>query len=161
MNISGFTLWDSDLSTPRHTFHTDTVLNPYEPIVVFGGGTVSGFFGIQVQVASNDDVGMQWGLDLDADNDHVILMNNLGSPIFEVEYDSNEDSIDDQSLTRFPDLSGSFLGHGSAEGSIGAFSPGTRVNGEPFGAPVPIPGAAWLLGSGLISLGGFSRKFKG
>lgn len=48
------------------------------------------------------------------------------------------------------------------ENTLGAFltvqTPGASL--ELFGNPVPIPGAAWLFGSGLIGLVGFARRKK-
>ncbi|HYJ85638.1 MAG TPA: Calx-beta domain-containing protein, partial [Pyrinomonadaceae bacterium] len=47
------------------------------------------------------------------------------------------DSDDNQSLTRAPDISGSFTKHGPATGGARLFSPGTQFNGSPFSACGP------------------------
>lgn len=47
------------------------------------------------------------------------------------------------------------------DGSITASASIFNITVEPYSAiPTPIPGAAWLLGSGLIGLAGFSRRKK-
>lgn len=158
IDISGYTLWDSDFPTARHTFTAGTVLASYEPIVVFGGGAPTGFSGIQVQVAINSDPGIQFGLGLSDSSDQIILRDALNNVVFDVFYDSNVDAISGQSLTLSPDLLGNFVGHGSAAGALGSFSPGTLVDGSAFAAPVPIPAAVWLFGSALGLLGWMRRK---
>lgn len=40
------------------------------------------------------------------------------------------------------------------------FGPDNDMEVDAIGAPVPIPGAVWLLGSGLIALVGFKRRFR-
>lgn len=159
IDISGYSLWESDLGTARHVFPSGTILNSYEPIVIFGGG-VPNLPGIQTQTASNADPGIAFGLGLSDATDRVILRDSSNNIVFDIEYDSTVDAITDQSLTRSPDLTGSYVGHSSAQGSLSSFSPGTFINGAPISAPVPIPSAVWLFGSGLLGFIGMAKRKK-
>jgi len=70
---------------------------------------------------------------------------------------------DNQSLTRDPDISGSFVKHTTATNSVGAaFSPGTRIDGSSFfstyihtvqgdGAASPLDGAAGVVIEGVVA----------
>ena len=57
-----------------------------------------------------------------------------------------------------PSSFGSLLFHYSAE--IPSSIIGQDVSSDFIQSPVPVPGALWLLGSGLIGLAGIRRKFK-
>lgn len=160
IDISGYTLWESNLGNARHTFASGTVLDSYEPIVIFGGGAPTGFSVLQVQVADNTDAGIQFGLHLDDITDRIILKDASDNIVFDAEYNSSIDSIVDQSLTRSPDVTGLFVGHDTASGGSASYSPGTLVNGSEFAPPVPVPAAVWLFGSGLIGLIGVARRQK-
>jgi hypothetical protein len=59
--------------------------------------------------------------------------------------------------TEGPDLDGCWFGELSA--GLGTPAPGGWTRTE-VGAPVPIPGAIWFLGSGLIGLIGIRKKLK-
>jgi hypothetical protein len=60
-----------------------------------------------------------------------------------------------------------YINEGGAEAIVGAKVQGIPVpdggstSGEIKDTPVPIPGAAWLLGPGLLSLIGFRKKYLG
>jgi len=124
-DISGWTI--SDLVAVRHTFPPGTILAPGQAIVVFGGGTLASFSDFSpalVQLASTGFLGF----------------NNTGDSAFLMDGASVIDSVDfgsdpapgGQSITRDPDLTGSFVAHGSATGSTTDFSPGTRIDGTDF-----------------------------
>lgn len=132
IDISGYTLWESNLSTARHTFPAGTVLNSFEAIVVFGGGSPSGFTGIKVQMALNNDAGILYGLNLDDAFDRIALRDISGNTIFDVQYNSVTDAVFDQSITRAPDLIGAYVGHDLATEAIGRYSPGTKIDGTAF-----------------------------
>ena len=106
VDISGYKLFESDLSTPRHVFPEGTVLNSFEVIVVFGGGNPTGFTGLKVQTSTNEDAGILFGLDLGDANDRIILQDASGNIIFDIEYNSSIDNVYGQSITRSPDLTG-------------------------------------------------------
>jgi hypothetical protein len=60
-----------------------------------------------------------------------------------------------------------YINEGGADAIVGAkvqgilALDGSSISGDIKGSPVPIPGAAWLLGPGLLSLIGFRKKYLG
>jgi len=132
-DISGWTLADG--FSVRHTFPAGSIVADGCSIVVFGGGTPTGAFGIsQVQTASSGALGLNNGGD-------SVTLNNGVSDVATAGYGS--EGGDNQSLTRDPDISGAMLvKHSSATGSGGAlYSPGTLVDGTQFsGCP-----SAWVI----------------
>ncbi|HEX8143239.1 MAG TPA: Calx-beta domain-containing protein [Pyrinomonadaceae bacterium] len=139
ISLSGWTLRTRTLTgtteTTRHTFAAGTALPASEAIVVFGGGTfdpVNPLFGCaQVVKASTA------GLSLTNGGLTIILRDAAGNLVTQLTYGgtTNLSGDQNQSLTRSPDITGSFALHTAASGSGGRrFSPGTRVNGAPFGS---------------------------
>ncbi|MEW4922207.1 lamin tail domain-containing protein [Algibacter sp. 2305UL17-15] len=122
LDISGYTI--SDASALRHTFPASTIIPANSMLVVFGGGTPTGPFGGSiVQVASEGELNFSNGGDV------VTIANTLGDEV--VVFDSataGADVSDDQSVTRDPDISGSFVIHTTANPSL-LFSPGLKGNG--------------------------------
>lgn len=143
LDISGWSL--SDAVQLRHTFPSNSIIPADCSVVVFGGGTPTGSFGgAVVQTASSGAVGLNNGGD-------TITLEDGASSTLEVVYGS--EGGNNQSLTREPDITGSFVLHSDAAASGGAlYSPGTMLDGTPFsgctfGTPVTImeiQGAAHL-----------------
>ena len=127
VNLYGYTL--SDAYGVRHTFSSIT-LNPNEAIIVFGGGSPTGFLTYAFTASTGS-------LELNNTGDDVILKNNSGYTIDSYTYGS--EAGDNQSITRDPDLTGSsFVKHSTATGSEGSlFSPGNHIDGSPFSIPPP------------------------
>ncbi|HIQ04221.1 MAG TPA: DUF11 domain-containing protein [Anaerolineae bacterium] len=127
IDLSNWTL--SDAAMMRHTFAAGTTLPAYSAIVVYGGGTPScDYHGAQAVTSSTG------GLGLSNSGDTVTLKDDGGTTIDDHTYGS--EGGQNQSITRDPDLTGAFVLHSTASGSGGAlFSPGTRVDGTPFGPP--------------------------
>jgi hypothetical protein len=125
IDISGWTFTVND--TVRHTFPEGTVLPATCGIVVFGGGTPTGNFGgCLVQVASTGSlVLLNTGATIKLQDDSLLI--DAYTYIGDM-------ADDDQSLTRFPDLTGPvFVRHSEVPAAAGAlFSPGTLVDGSPF-----------------------------
>lgn len=130
VDVSGWTL--SDNTIDRHTFPAGTTLSAGCGIVVFGGGTPTGTFGdMEVQTAGT--------LSLNNGGDTLTL--NDGTS--DVASETYPGTVDNQSITRDPDGTGSFVAHSTATGSGGAlFSPGTQISGTNFpgcgGEPVAV-----------------------
>ena len=135
IDISGYTLWESDRGTARHVFPEGTVLSSFEVITVFGGGSPAVAVGTKVQIALNNDVGIPVGLDLDDAGDQIVLRDALGNVIFDIGYDATTDDVNDHSITRSPDLTGPYVGHDGAVGATDIFSPGTKIDGTSFLVP--------------------------
>jgi len=129
VDISGYTLRDG-VGT-RHTFAQGTVVPAREAVVVFGGGTPTGDFG---NAAANGLVftASTGALGLNNTGDTVTLADDLGATVQAVTYGSEGGK--NASLVRDPDYSNApFVLHTVATGSGGSrFSPGTRINGQPF-----------------------------
>lgn len=124
IDLSGYTL--NDATELRHTFPNGTILQPNDAVVVFGGGTPTGFDFYDVQIASSGALG------LNNSGDDIVLKDADGLIVVSVTYGS--DAGDNQSLTRDPDISGtSFVKHSDATGSGGSlFSPNKTISGTEF-----------------------------
>ncbi|RMD95280.1 MAG: choice-of-anchor D domain-containing protein, partial [Calditrichaeota bacterium] len=131
VDLSGWTV--SDALKVRHTFAAGVMLQPGESIIVFGGGTPTGFFGhAQVTTASTGS------LALNNSGDTVTLKDSVGNTVDEHAYGS--EGGQDQSLTRNPDGSGDFARHSTIASANGAlFSPGTQIDGTPFPGAKNLP----------------------
>src|SRR6185503_20170099 len=95
-------------------------------------------------------------LSLNNDGDTISLKDNASTVIEFVTYGAAEGGAN-QSITRSPDVSGSFATHSSAPGSGGRlFSPGTRLDGSLFTAPNPLIGSiapdSAVAGSGAVTI---------
>ena len=81
LDLSGYKIFDADrfaLGTPNHQFPENTLINPGQAVVVFGGGTPNGTFGAaQVFVASNQV------LNLNNSGDFMTLTDSLNNVILE------------------------------------------------------------------------------
>ena len=138
INISGWkvlTRATSGAETTRHTFAAGTTLPSGEAIVVFGGGNFNpsdGVFGCaQVVKASSG------GLSLTNSGLTIIVRDASNNLVSQFTYGGTTglNGDNDQSLTRSPDITGNFVQYQSATGAGSRrFSPGTRVNGTPFGS---------------------------
>jgi uncharacterized repeat protein (TIGR01451 family) len=141
VNLSGWTIKTQAVGgttqTTRHTFAAGTSLPSGEAIVVFGGGgPTAGFdtaaFGCaQVVKASGAS-----GLSLTNGGLTIIVSDSAGRFVTQFTYGGTTglNADQNQSLTRSPDVTGGFIEHQAATGAAGRrFSPGTRVDGTPFG----------------------------
>ena len=128
LDISGYKLYDAvrlSINTANHEFPANTILNPGQAVVVFGGGTPTGNFGGSLVFAASGQV-----LNLNNSGDVLTVKNNNDSVLFsfDVTILSNNPN---ESYTRFPDLYGNFTQHDSASTGI-LYSPGTRIDGTDF-----------------------------
>jgi len=132
VDLSGFTLFDEDqLATmePRHTFPDGTVIPAGGVYVLFGGGTPTGDFG-GAQVAASSSGNMN----LNNSGDAITILDTDGNVFLTFSTDEEGMGLDfgeNQSITRSPDITGSYTLHTSVNASL-AFSPGTRVDGSVF-----------------------------
>lgn len=144
IDLSGFTLYDAEnLQTlnPNHTFPEGTIIPALGVYVLFGGGSPAGDFG-------GADVGVSTSSDMNLNNaDDVITILDRDMNVF-LTFDTQVEGAgisfgDDQSVTRIPDINGSFGLHKSANPDL-AFSPGKQADGSIF------PGGSGNPGAGLI-----------
>lgn len=144
LDLSGWTL--ADATTIRHTFPPETVLPNLCAIVVFGGGTPTDRFGNSlVQTASSGSLGLN-------NTGDTVTLNDGISDVASAAYGS--EGGDNQSITLDPDILGAlpYTKHTVASGSDGVlFSPGTRIDGTPFGGCLTILDIFEIQGDGLTS----------
>jgi hypothetical protein len=130
IDLSGFKLSDSD--EVRHVFAAETILPPFEALVVFGGGSPSGRFG---NAAENRLVfkASSGGLSLNNGGDTIRLADAEGTIVQEIKFNAEEGGAN-QSINRDPDAAGaSFSRHTNvAEDNSRLFSPGSKAKGEAF-----------------------------
>ena len=128
LDISGYKLYDADrlsINTANHEFPANTILNPGQAVVVFGGGTPTGNFGGSLVFAASVQV-----LNLNNSGDVLTIKNSNDSTIFifDVTPLSNNPN---ESYTRSPDLNGDFVQHAGVNPGV-LFSPGTKSDGTNF-----------------------------
>jgi hypothetical protein len=138
VDMTGWTLSekDWDIHLPRHTFAAGTTPAPNVALVIFGGGDSPDSTASVIYATSNaQDPGIPYGLDLDDAGDRMVLLDSNGLFVDEFTYgdQGGTPAASDESLTRDPDLTGTFTPHTQATSASGAiFSPGTRVDGAAF-----------------------------
>ena len=128
LDIGGYKLYDADrlsINTANHEFPANTILNPGQAVVVFGGGTPTGNFGGSLVFVASGQV-----LNLNNSGDILTVKNNNDSVLFSFDVTALSNNPN-ESYTRFPDLYGNFTQHDSASTGI-LYSPGTRADGTDF-----------------------------
>jgi uncharacterized protein (TIGR03437 family) len=147
LDLTGYQLQTRALSGTtdivRHRFAAGTIFPAGTALVVFGGGSIGSasptFAGAKVFKASTG------GISLSNSGGVVTVREPSGSVATSVQFGTAPGVAADgnQSLTRFPDVIGSFVLHKLAPGSSqSAYTPGARVNGEPF---LPFPAISRIL----------------
>lgn len=156
VDLAGWSLADS--AAVRHIFPQETILSPYQYLVVFGGGTPH-LDGVFWQTASTGTLSLNNG------NDTVSLLNAGAVIVNQVIYGSIADH--DQSIVRFPEgTAEGFVVHGSLADADGRwYSPGTSVDGKPLGvssveplAEAAVPDLPTFV-YGLLGALGMMRRF--
>jgi uncharacterized protein (TIGR03437 family) len=142
LDLSGVVVADS--TSNRFTFPANATLAAGQAVVIFGGGSPPShdpaFGGALVFAASS------LGLNDGGDTVTIKLRSSGGDTLIASQSYGNAATTappapTDQSLTRAPDAEigssgGSFVAHASAANAAArVFSPGTRVDGTPFGSP--------------------------
>jgi hypothetical protein len=105
-------------------------------VVIFGGGEAPDpIEGAWFVVAQNSDPGISFGLHLTDAGNRLSLVDAEGLLVDELAYGSagGPPVPEDESLTRWPDGSGDWVGHGAVAPAGEIFSPGTKVDGSSFG----------------------------
>ena len=128
LDISSFQIWDA--TALRHEIPMGTTVSPNQAYVVFGGGMPTGDFGTAIiQTASTGSLNL-----LNA-GDKIVLKDTTGLTVFAYTYGA--EAADNQSITRFPDLSdGAIDTPHSSVGNGALFSPGKGVEEEDFSTTV-------------------------
>ena len=125
VNIGGYQI--TDLSGNFFEFPAGSMISANEAIVVFGGGNPAATLnGVSVFVGAPS---------LNNSGDTITLQDSSFTQVDQVRYEDN--SSDDESLNRSPELVGGFQPHTTIAGSVGSESPGTDVTGASFGDPLP------------------------
>lgn len=133
VDLSGYKLYDTDNypTTPRHVFPPNSIVPANGVLVLFGGGTPTGEFGgAIVQTSTTGNMNLN-------NAGEIITITDAADQEFMV-FNTENTGINfglDQSVTRFPDISGNFVLHNTDAGGA-LYSPGTRVNGNVFFEPV-------------------------
>ena len=126
IDLSGYQIWDDTLvGTLVYTIPNGTVIPSQGALVVFGGGSPIGLFGGARILA---DTGID-GLSLNNSLEVIVIKNNLGNTILVFNSDALSNNPN-ESYTRNPDITGSFVQHASINTS--KFTPGTKINGSSF-----------------------------
>ncbi len=122
LDLSGWTIYDG--VRRRHTFPSGTSLSEGCAVIIFGGGSPSGFFGGSLVQTTNS-------LGLNNRGDTVALYDREGN--VRARYTYGSEANHDQSLTRCPDIFGPFVKHGEVVEDV-LFSPGVKSDGTSFGS---------------------------
>jgi len=132
VDISGWQLGDDE---DLFVFPVMTILAPRQAAVLFGDYSGSGSFDGTL-VFDGDLIG---GGGLNNSGEPVQLLDDMSNLIDSFTYSSGDIN---QSITRSPELTGSYVTHTTAEAGV-LFSPGTAANGLAFSA-IPEPSSLAL-----------------
>jgi len=140
----------------KHIFPAGSFIPAYSVIVVFGGGTPTGFPEGVASVASSG------GLGLSPSGGIISLTTDNGQIINEQAITYGTEAGNYTSIARNPEGTGSFVLHNSIAPQNLVYSPGANVNGG-FYSPIPVVPISWVwivALFGLIALVVVIRKIK-
>lgn len=127
-DLSGYMIFDATnltLGTPNHVFPLNSIVNPGQAVIVFGGGSSVGTFGgAKVFISSNDVI------NLNNSGDIMTLTDSLQNVIIEFDIAPFSNNPD-ESYSRSPEITGEFIQHSSINNVL-LFSPGTKADGSSF-----------------------------
>lgn len=129
----------SDSGTDRHIFDSSTNLLPNQAVVVFGGTPTGDYGGSNVQTSSTGALSLSNG------GEKIYLRTPARDIITFVDFPGDESG---ESLTLNPDITGdSLYAHTTADTDDNSlFSPGTKINGDPFLPFIEITGdSGWRM----------------
>lgn len=129
----------SDSGNDRHIFENGTNLLPNQAVVVFGGTPTGDYGGANVQTSSTGS------MSLSNSGEKIYLRTPARDIITFVDFSGDESG---ESLTLNPDITGdSLYAHSTADTDDNSlFSPGTKINGDPFLPFIEISGdAGWRM----------------
>ncbi len=118
INLLGFSI--SDSTNVRFEFDIEYILEAGKAVCIFGGG-VPALDYVDTFTASS-------GLNLNNSLDAITLFDADKKTIDSITYGS--EAGNNESITRYPDKTGNFIGHNSVSGLL--FSPGLKVDGTIF-----------------------------
>ena len=128
VDMGGYKIFDSSnliTGVPNHLIPANTIVPSGGCLLIFGGGTPTGLFGgAIVQTSTSGDLNMNNAGDI------MTLTDQTGKVITSFDITPLSDNPN-ESYTRFPDITGDFIQHHLANGSL-VFSPGTKVDGTRF-----------------------------
>ena len=138
-DAGGIQIWDDEASGQlRHTIAPGTIIPPGGALVVFGGGNPTGSFGgALVQTASSSAS----GLSLNNSGEVIAIKDAQGNTFLSFDSDALSNNPD-ESYTRNPDIVGAFEQHN--DNFPIRYSPGTAVDGTPFGTALCAPLCSYL-----------------
>jgi hypothetical protein len=129
IDITNFTITDASTTPLRHTFPNPTVIPANGAIVVFGGGTATGFPAAQTSGAAQ--TASTGGLILTNGGDTITIADAGATTITAVTYTSVPNGNSSNRATDGSPM-GLFVDHTTVAGSTAAASPGTKVAGGTF-----------------------------
>ncbi len=130
----------ADNSSDRHVIESNTNILPGQALLVFGQASFDGVFGgSTVQAASTN------ALSLNNSGDKIYIKTPANDIVTYLEYPGDESGV---SITLNPDITGdSLVSHSTADTDDNSlFSPGTKINGDPFLPFITIEGnSGWRM----------------
>tara|TARA_R110002050_G_scaffold12401_11_gene40860 strand:- start:66461 stop:69268 length:2808 start_codon:yes stop_codon:yes gene_type:complete len=130
----------ADYSSDRHVVPATTNLLPNQALLVFGQNSFEGSFGgATVQAASTN------ALSLSNSGENIYIKSPANDIITMLDYPGD---VSGESITLNPDITGTtYIAHSTADVDDGSFfSPGTKINGDPFLPFIEISGdAGWRM----------------
>ncbi|MBO6525175.1 MAG: lamin tail domain-containing protein [Balneolaceae bacterium] len=126
----------ADNSSDRHVIESNTNILPGRALLVFGQDSFDGIFGgSTVQAASTN------ALSLNNSGDKIYIKTPANDIVTYLEYPGDESGV---SITLNPDITGdSLVSHSTADTDDNSlFSPGTKINGDPFLPFITIDGTS-------------------
>ena len=150
VDLSGFRLFDItalENNDPRHIFPDGTIIPPGGIYVLFGGGAPFGDFGTaQVGVSTTGNMNLTNG------GDKITILDLDGNEFLTFDTETDGAGLDfgtDQSITRSPDINGTFTTHTLANPAL-AFSPGKQTDGSNFAGTIVDTGVGFIINEVLF-----------